>query len=1018
MAAAAYQSLKPQIDPTTISVSIPADGKPVVTFKVTDGAGNPVIGLGGQVAGTATSLPANYNLSFTLAKLVPAALDPLTSLQTSPSKWVSYLVTKPATIASGAVATWAGTYPTSDSNGTLVDNNDGTYKYTFLRSITAVLGQVNGLTDTATNLKADLDPTNLAYDATATHRLGIIISGSQPGTGTATPDALQVTNPVPLVNTFNIGYDFVPNGTAVVATRDIVMKDSCSDCHDARAIGHFSTTGVNTRTVKGAGGVTLAIGTVPNGIPPGEFVGRNDPRLCVTCHTDQTKYSFVKVTATGNNYTSAYLRTLDDKSAFDFPRMVHQFHMGKELTKTGYNLNGHCNDPRDTSTLYDATKATANSAACYNTVGWPQSPADCTKCHDGSPTKSDGTVNTKKTANGDNWMNNPSIKACGACHDGIDFTTGTGVTLADKATDVANKVPVGTTHTGHLAGASGAPTDADCATCHVAASHQTGSIGAEIALYHRTPFSTLNNPKTPVGLVNFSYDVKSVTVNSSGQPVITFQIKKDDGAGGALTAVTELNIATPVRNGQNGQMVIAGTFEPITGFADGPSLYAAFAVPQDGIATPADFNARFSVKLANLLVPSGSPKQGSLSNALNTAGTAYVADTNGYFTATLTGDLLGQAADSACDTVTLGTSVTAATCIAVSTTSTVSNKTPVLASPIVIPTSAVMLTGMIVEGFTQKSLAGSAASTTTIPTYVAAGVATNPNSSASGGLLRPAVLKKMVATGYTGRRVITDTSKCAKCHDQLGTEPSFHGGARNDPTACAICHNPNRTSNGWTANANTFVHGIHGASKRTVPFTWAGASATDNYSMVGYPGLLKDCSQCHLPNTVNFGNTGGTTLLPNMLWPTEAASTISATSNAFRNYPAYIATGVNYGPVFSYVAAGATVSAYSTSDSPLAAAPTTPKISAHVAGASGEAIPADGATLVTSPITAACFACHDTSAAKNHMTSNGGKIYATRNSVAGVTTYTITSALPNGEDCLTCHGAGRLADSAVIHARK
>ena len=48
----------------------------------------------------------------------------------------------------------------------------------------------------------------------------------------------------------------------------------------------------------------------------------------------------------------------------------------------------------------------------YNDVLFPQDIRNCTKCHDGSATS------TAQTAQGNNWMNVPSRKACGACHDG------------------------------------------------------------------------------------------------------------------------------------------------------------------------------------------------------------------------------------------------------------------------------------------------------------------------------------------------------------------------------------------------------------------------------------------------------------------------------------------------------------------------------------------------------------------------------------------------------------------------
>jgi OmcA/MtrC family decaheme c-type cytochrome len=968
MAAASWLDLKPQIDPTSISVSIPADGKPVVTFKVTDELGNPVVGLGGQSKASTALVPTNFNIAFTLAKLVPA-----NATTGDPSKWVSYLITKLGTVAAPATV---GTYPTSDANGTLVDNNDGTYRYTFYRDVTKAAAFAATLADIAASGKfvADLGTqAELTYDAAATHRLGIIINGNQPGTGTATPTAVQTLIPVPLVNTFNIGFDFVPNGSAVVATRDIVTKDSCTECHDGRAIGHIST---NNGAVAGVNNAPATV-AANNGIPAGNFVGRNDPRLCVTCHTDQTKYGYVEVTKTvaangfDTNYTSSYGR-VNGQAAFTYPRMVHQFHMGNKLTKTGYNLNAHCNDARDKSGLYSAAKATANTAACFNVVGFPQSPANCAKCHDGNATKSDGTVNTKKTKDGNNWMTKPSIIACGSCHDGIDFATGAGFTVADKRLGK-------TTPTGHLAGALLGKTNDTCATCHAAGGSLVSSSNAEISLVHRTTDSTVNNAIAAAGVANFAYDIKSVTVNTSGQPVITFQIKKDG------VAVTAFNVPTPVVNGANGQTVISSSFEPITGFAGGPSLYAAYAVPQDGIAAPADFNAYQSVSLTNLLVASGSPKAGSITGP----------DASGYFTATLTGDLLGQAIGTGCAKPATGVK---ATCV----------NTVVLASPIVIPATAKMVTGAIIGVFTQKNQPSA-----TGAAYVAADPTVNLNVSATGGLRRPAVLKKLVATGYTARRVIVDVAKCNSCHEQLGTDPAFHSQDRNDPTACAICHNANKTSNGWAANANTFIHGVHGASKRTVGFTWAGTSATDNFSMAGYPGLLKDCNQCHLPNTVNFGNTGGATVASSLLWPTVGAATYNSTtsdptnaafkawSSTFRNSPYVTGTGSTYGNVFSFAPVGSTVLAYTTTAGTA--------VAAHVAGTGGEFVAADPATLVSSPISAACFSCHDSAAAKNHVTSNGGAVYATRASVS------TAGVLNNREDCLTCHGVGRVADVAIIH---
>ena len=83
-----------------------------------------------------------------------------------------------------------------------------------------------------------------------------------------------------------------------------------------------------------------------------------------------------------------------------------------------------------------------------------------------------------------------------------------------------------------------------------------------------------------------------------------------------------------------------------------------------------------------------------------------------------------------------------------------------------------------------------------------------------------------------------------------------------------------------------------------------------------------------------------------------------------------------------------------------------PVVPAGTAGATGYTREAETASLVISPISAACFSCHDTMSAKNHMKTNGGAIYEPR-----------ATALLKGEACLTCHGAGKDKDAAVVHKK-
>jgi OmcA/MtrC family decaheme c-type cytochrome len=383
-------------------------------------------------------------------------------------------------------------------------------------------------------------------------------------------------------------------------------------------------------------------------------------------------------------------------------------------------------------------------------------------------------------------------------------------------------------------------------------------------------------------------------------------------------------------------------------------------VPQDGITAPADFNVNKSVSLTNLLIASGSPKAGSITGP----------DGSGYFTAVLTGDTLGQAKGTCAAPVAPAT----AACVI----------TAVVPAPLVIPAAAKMVTGAIIGSFTQKAGPGFA-------TYVPASVTTNPTTNASGGQARPAILKKLVATGYTARRVIVDSAKCNSCHDQLGTQPYFHSGARNDATSCNFCHNNTQTSGGWSSNSNTFIHGIHGSSKRTVGYTWQSAL---NYSTLGYPGVLADCNQCHVPNAVNYG-TSGASLQPNLMSPTVATGTTTAAGASTSPYIAQTA-GTKYGLGYSYTTPGQAYASYTLVDGTV--------VPAGTAGATGFTREAEATTLVSSPISSACFSCHDTASAKAHMTTNGGAVYEAR-----------ATAKAKSEACLTCHGAGKEFDAAVVH---
>jgi OmcA/MtrC family decaheme c-type cytochrome len=163
---------------TGASIASPA----VVSFKLSDGNGNPV-----------RNLPASA-IGFNLAKLVPGT-------DGNPSAWQSYI----NKIEQPGVGPGTEPQPQAETEngtaGTLVDNLDGTYTYTFSFDI-------NNVTT----------PVAVDYVPTLTHRVTFEIRGFAP-----------VNNPV---------YDWRPsdNATSGLFSREITKTATCNVCHDNLAL--------------------------------------------------------------------------------------------------------------------------------------------------------------------------------------------------------------------------------------------------------------------------------------------------------------------------------------------------------------------------------------------------------------------------------------------------------------------------------------------------------------------------------------------------------------------------------------------------------------------------------------------------------------------------------------------------------------------------------------------------------------------------------------------------------------
>jgi OmcA/MtrC family decaheme c-type cytochrome len=382
------------------------------------------------------------------------------------------------------------------------------------------------------------------------------------------------------------------------------------------------------------------------------------------------------------------------------------------------------------------------------------------------------------------------------------------------------------------------------------------------------------------------------------------------------------------------------TTQLFTGFNGSPSIYFVFAVAQDGIAAPADFNASASGYLLNVC-------KGTVTGA-----TISAPDANNYYTVTLGGSY--------------------------------------------VPESAVMLTGGVGYTYSLSSAAPLVQVDGPAALFGAGGTFEYNAATKQGGLSIPAPNVWKVATGYTGRRTVVETARCNGCHAQLGVGPTFHAGQRNNAETCSFCHNPAKNSSGWSANISTFIHGLHGAVPRTVPFGWhsggcpSGTNWDGTYCMdpvtstsvavqkpyfpsVEFPG--SSCLQCHVPGSFNFENAANQAAVPNLLW-TQVNSTGTTASPSISPYVTIGNAATLYGAGFSYNASTRV---------------TTPE---------------DAKNLVTTPIMAACVACHDSADAKTHMAAGGGLFYSPRGA---------SPTLSNPERCLTCHGAGGFVDVAEVH---
>jgi OmcA/MtrC family decaheme c-type cytochrome len=341
------------------SANIANDGTITVQFKLTDPMTLPL-----DRAGITT--PGPISTRFVIG-----------SIPAGQTQYVSY-ISRVVTGTTGMKATQA----TSDSGGTYQQVGDGEYVYTFgykipmpqnsarsmqgrsLRmtpeqSSRALLTRGRSLGDVAADVEPAVQSETAkvaagAFDPHATHTIGIWAARD-----------LSSFNLTSIIDQTSDVFSWVPDGSPVTVTRDVIRDQTCNKCHDPLS-AHDERKGI---------------------------------ALCIICHNPQTSDP-----STGN--------TLDMKV------FIHKIHMGSQLPSvvagTPYQIVGYQNSVSDFSTVVfpaDPRNCTfcheQNTGAAQATAYLKPTRAACGSCHD--------NVNF---VTGVNHVNLPEIDdtQCAGCH--------------------------------------------------------------------------------------------------------------------------------------------------------------------------------------------------------------------------------------------------------------------------------------------------------------------------------------------------------------------------------------------------------------------------------------------------------------------------------------------------------------------------------------------------------------------------------------------------------------------------
>jgi OmcA/MtrC family decaheme c-type cytochrome len=308
-------------------------------------------------------------------------------------------------------------------------------------------------------------------------------------------------------NDASTSFQFVPDGSAVTTTRDIVPDEACNKCH-----GNLSAHD-ERRTVG----------------------------VCITCHQPQSTDP-------------------DTGNTVDFATMIHKIHRGEGLPSveagTPYQIIGFGGSVHD-----------------YSTVVFPADVRNCQVCHagvEGQPA-AQTVARPERSANGlhrqraalepspdqatqaNLYLTKPSRRACGACHDQVNFATGEN----------------------H----AGLPqiSDNQCANCHI----PEGELEFDLSIKGAHTIDRFSKE-----LPGTNFEILGVDNAAPGKnPIVRFAITND--AGQAVTPASMLRLALVMGGSTNGD-VSEFVSESATGAQAAGSAFAytfQAAIPEHATGT-------------------------------------------------------------------------------------------------------------------------------------------------------------------------------------------------------------------------------------------------------------------------------------------------------------------------------------------------------------------------------------------------------------------------------------------------